>query len=197
MDIFPLFRLRNLASRLWFRLAIAPFLGHCGPGTAAMRLAGLEGARAIHLGRDIFIAEGAILAAVNRAGGTEAGLHVDDRCSLGRHNHIYATRRITIEAGVLTAANVYIADNTHSFADAGRPIRDQPVAQLAEVRIGAGSWLGQNVCVIGASVGKGCVIGANSVVLTDVPDYCVAVGAPARVVKRLDHSTGQWTKPTD
>jgi abequosyltransferase len=42
------------------------------------------------------------------------------------------------------------------------------------------------------NVGKHCVIGANSVVNKDVPDYCVAVGNPAIVVKTLDVKTGQW-----
>ena len=46
----------------------------------------------------------------------------------------------------------------------------------------------------GASIGKHCVIGANSVVIHDIPDYCVAVGAPARIVKRYDFSAQQWRK---
>ncbi len=43
-------------------------------------------------------------------------------------------------------------------------------------------------------VGKHCVIGANSVVIKDIPDYCVAVGNPARIVKILDVKNGQWVK---
>lgn len=50
----------------------------------------------------------------------------------------------------------------------------------------------ENVCVCGASIGKHCVIGANSVVTTDIPDYSVAVGSPAKVVKQFDFGEGIW-----
>jgi len=194
MFIFPLFRLKNLISRVAFRLVIAPFLGSSGIGSAVVRAASIEGAGNIYLGNNVFVAEGAVLAAAKLTNTGQPRLSIGDRCSLGRNNHIYATGNLTLEPDVLTASNVYIADNSHSFDAIDLAVRDQPVRQLEEVTIGTGSWLGQNVCIIGASVGKGCVIGANSVVLSDVPDYCVAVGAPARVVRRLDRATGQWNK---
>lgn len=43
-------------------------------------------------------------------------------------------------------------------------------------------------------IGKHCIIGANSVVNSDIPDYCVAVGSPARVIKKYDFSLGRWVK---
>jgi acetyltransferase-like isoleucine patch superfamily enzyme len=46
----------------------------------------------------------------------------------------------------------------------------------------------------GASIGVHCVIGANSVVLSDIPDYSVAVGSPARVVKMYNRSTKRWER---
>lgn len=62
--------------------------------------------------------------------------------------------------------------------------------------IGEGSWIGENVCVIGASVGRHCVIGANAVVTKDIPDYSVAVGAPARVIKKYNFNRGAWVSAT-
>ncbi len=63
------------------------------------------------------------------------------------------------------------------------------------VSIGDRSWLGQNVCVLpGASIGEHCVIGANSVVTSPIPDFSVAVGAPARVIKRYNGKTGGWER---
>lgn len=54
------------------------------------------------------------------------------------------------------------------------------------VSIGDGSYIGINAVIVGnVKIGKHCVIGANSVVTKDVPDYCVAVGSPARVIKKL------------
>ena len=69
--------------------------------------------------------------------------------------------------------------------DINTPIKEQDISIVSPVVIGEGSWLGENVCVCGASIGKHCVIGANSVVTNDIPDYCVAVGAPARVIKKI------------
>lgn len=113
---------------------------------------------------------------------------------IGNFNHIYATQSIVIENYVLTADKVYISDNLHGYDNPEIPIVQQPIKQIGEVRIGEGSWLGENVCVIGASIGKHCTIGANSVVTHDIPDYCVAVGAPARVIKQYNFETKQWEK---
>lgn len=113
-------------------------------------------------------------------------------CNIGDFNHIAAVRRVVIGKNVLTANRVYISDNLHAFEDITVPVMHQPIQFKAEVHIGEGSWLGENVCVIGASVGKHCVVGANSVVTKDIPDYSVATGIPAKVVKRFDQKTRAW-----
>ena len=41
-------------------------------------------------------------------------------------------------------------------------------------------------------IGKHCVIGANTVVTKDIPNYCVAVGSPAKVIKRYNFEIGEW-----
>lgn len=188
---FP-YRLINFAYRIYFRILVSPAFGSFGSRSAVMRPRGIEGIRNIHIGRNVYIADGALLAAVPLTGSASCELRLGDGCKIGANNHLYATRSVVFAENVLTAGNVYVSDNAHGFRDKMRPILDQPIEQLAPVRIGAGSWLGQNVCVIGASIGKGCVIGANAVVLQDIPDHCVAVGAPARVVRRYDPQTGQW-----
>jgi acetyltransferase-like isoleucine patch superfamily enzyme len=63
--------------------------------------------------------------------------------------------------------------------------------------IGDGAWLGENVCVIGASVGKQSVVGANSVVMQDIPDYCVAVGTPAKIIKRYSFEKKEWLRTNE
>jgi len=96
---------------------------------------------------------------------------------------------------VLLARNVYIADHGHAFEDVNTPIMLQGIDHVGEVEIAKHSWLGQNVCVLpGVRIGQHCVIGANSVVTRDVPDFSVAVGAPARIVKRYDHESRRWEK---
>jgi len=65
---------------------------------------------------------------------------------------------------------------------------------LSPVSIGDGSWIGENVCIVGATIGKNCVIGANSVVTKNIPDFCVAVGIPARIIKRYDLNKCAWIR---
>lgn len=121
-------------------------------------------------------------------------LIIEDGCVLGNFNHIYATHSIILHKNVLTADKVYISDNLHGYDIIDIPIKDQPIIQKSEVEIGEGSWLGENVCVLGAKIGKHCVIGSNSVVTKDIPDYCVAIGAPARIIKQYDFNENRWEK---
>lgn len=154
----------------------------------------LQGKENIYIGSRVGIHYRAWLAALPLTGQKEVRLEIRNDSVIGDFNHIYATHSIIIEQSVLTANHVYISDNLHDYLDKNTPIINQPIVQQKEVVIGEGSWLGENVCVIGACVGKHSVIGANSVVTRDIPDYCVAVGAPARIIKRYNPKSQQWEK---
>lgn len=139
------------------------------------------------------IADGAWIK-VSQATGNNAELIIEEGCNIGRFNEIYATKSIVIERKVLTAERVYISDNLHGYHDVNIPIIDQPLVQNKSVRIGEGSWIGVGVAILGASIGKHCVIGANAVVTHDIPDFSVAVGIPAKVIKRYNLLSGDWEK---
>ena len=63
------------------------------------------------------------------------------------------------------------------------------------MEIGDGSWLGTHVVIAGnVKIGKHCVIGANSVVTKDIPDYCVAAGIPAKIIKKYNFDTCTWDR---
>lgn len=126
--------------------------------------------------------------------GHEPSLTIGEGSAIGESNHIAAVRQVTIGRKVLTAKGVYISDNLHGYEDVRIPVMDQPVRFKGPVVIGDGAWIGENACVIGASVGKNAVVGANAVVTRDVPDFCVAVGVPARVVKRYNPGAQRWEK---
>ena len=82
---------------------------------------------------------------------------------------------------------MYITDCDHEYRDINVPVIDQGIVQRGQmVSIGEGSYIGINAVIVGnVKIGKHCVIGANSVVTKDVPGYCVAVGSPARVIKKM------------
>lgn len=153
----------------------------------------IDGWSSISIGDNVLIKNQTWLAAVPYTG-SKAYLEIGNGTFIGNFNHIFCTEEIIIGKKVLTADKVYISDNLHSYTDITVPILDQPIKQLNKVKIGNGAWLGENVCVIGANIGDGSVIGANSVVTKDIPAYCVAVGAPARIIKRYCFETKEWLK---
>ena len=154
----------------------------------------IDGIENISIGSNVNVAYKTWLAAVPHTGASKCELIIGDGSSIGNFNHIYATQSIIIGKNVLTADKVYISDNLHSYENVLLPIMKQPIKQIAIVVIGDGCWLGENVCVIGASVGKNSVIGANSVVTRDIPDFCIAVGSPAQVIKRYCFENEKWLK---
>lgn len=116
-------------------------------------------------------------------------------------NHCYAREYLTIIGGgdvkigdgCLFARNVSIASSNHGMnPESEIYYMDQPLI-LGNVEIGEGCWLGENVLVLpGKKIGKKCIIGAGAVVSHDIPDYSLAVGNPARVVKKYDFVEHQW-----
>ena len=119
-------------------------------------------------------------------------LSIGKNCELGYNNHITSIKSVTIGDYVLTANNVYISDNIHEYLDVTKPVIQQPIRFKGAVNIGDGVWIGENACIIGVSIGKNSVIGANSVVTKDIPDFSVAVGAPAHVIRKFDAELQKW-----
>jgi acetyltransferase-like isoleucine patch superfamily enzyme len=117
---------------------------------------------------------------------TDPVVRIGDRCLIGRGSGIVGHLAIDIGDDVWTGHNVYITDQNHGYADPDRPISVQTQPERAVV-IGAGSWLGHGTIVLpGATIGRHVVVAAGSVVTGDLPDHCVAAGAPARPVRRWD-----------
>ncbi len=154
----------------------------------------VDGYGRIFLGSKVYINSYGWLACEPLTGNNNCSLSIGDDTYIGRFCHIYATSIIEIGKKVLMADKVYISDNAHGYKNINLPVIDQPVEQLNPVVIGDGAWLGENVCVIGASVGKNSVIGANAIVTKDIPDYCVAVGSPAYIIKKYNFEKNEWCK---
>ena len=127
-------------------------------------------------------------------GGGKPQLLIGDGTYIGRFSHICASREVILGKKVLIADKVYIADTDHSYENVNLPICDSPL-KVASIEIGDETWIGENVVILpGVKIGRHCVIGANAVVNKDVPDFSVAVGQPARVIKKYSNSIGNWMK---
>jgi acetyltransferase-like isoleucine patch superfamily enzyme len=125
----------------------------------------------------------------------EPRLTIGDRVTATAALQVVVFLSVTIEDDVMFAANVYVADGGHAFDRVDLPFKYQGIAEPAPVRIGRGSWIGQNAVIApGVTIGEMVVVGANSVVTRDVPPRSVVAGAPARVVRRWDTERNAWTR---
>jgi len=179
------------AYRLWVRVSAKVFslgasgaFASFGSGSVIQLPVRLAGEGRIAVGSRVFIGAGCWLQALGDGDGP--ALVIGDGTKIVGGSVFSAASSIRIGSKVLMARNAYIADHQHAFSDTTRAVLDQGIERVAPVEIGDGAWLGENVVVgPGVTIGRGSVIGANSVVLRDVPEYSVAVGTPARVVRRL------------
>jgi len=192
-------RLKKYVSRLFSKLRYGywylrnkPRFRQLGKGSYIKKPLKIDGASNIEIQANVIIGAGTWLASLSLTNCDRSSLILGEGCVIGNYNHIYATSRIEFGKNVLTADKVYISDNSHEYNDITVPVLKQPIKQLKEVFIGDGTWIGENVCIIGACIGKQCVIGSNTVVTKDVPDYCVAVGSPAYIIKRFCFDSNRW-----
>jgi carbonic anhydrase/acetyltransferase-like protein (isoleucine patch superfamily) len=111
-------------------------------------------------------------------------LTVGDRTVFGHHCTVAADDRVAIGRECLIGELVSIRDHDHAFDRADLPILDQG-RRSAPVVIGDDVWIGAKATITaGVTIGDGAVVGAHAVVTHDLPAGCIAVGVPARVVKR-------------
>lgn len=192
--MIPYIRALNFLCAKLFEVFCKKKFKKFGRRARVVRPVAIEAPENISLGNDVYVAAQSCLAARPLNPTRGCVLVIGDGCKIGRFNHIYATGQIILREKVLTANGVYISDNYHDYKDVQQAILDQPVRQGGLVDIGEGTWIGHNACIIGVRIGRNCVIGANSVVTSDIPDYCVAVGAPAKIIKRFDLKSKTWKK---
>jgi lipopolysaccharide O-acetyltransferase len=165
-----------------FSLLTGPAFAAFGARSVVQLPVRLSGEDRIEVGSGVFVGAGSWLQVLD-----DGWITVGDGTAFSGNVVVSAARRVTIGRRVLVARGVYIADHGHAHADTTLPVIEQGLTGVAAVAIGDGAWLGENVVICpGVRIGHNAVIGANAVVTHDVPDACVAVGVPARVVRRVD-----------
>lgn len=125
--------------------------------------------------------------------------------SLNIGNNFHATRNLVIQCGgsinigndVLVASNVFIIDYNHGMDASLSCYLDGPL-EIHDIKISDGVWIGNNVIILpGVSIGKKCIIAAGSVVTKSIPDYTIAAGNPAKIIKYWDPNTKHWLRIND
>lgn len=184
-DVFlGVYRLGARARGKTFSLLARGAFASFGDRTVIQPPVRLSGERRISVGSDVFVGAGSWLQVLGDEG--EVALAIGDGTSIAGNCVLSAASSIRLGRKVLIARGVYVSDHIHAYADTSRAVLEQGIDRVEPVEIGDGAWLGENVVVgPGVRIGRGAVIGGNAVVLEDVPDHALAVGVPARVVRRF------------
>ena len=126
-------------------------------------------------------------------------LQIGNRVELNDAVHITAFRKVCIGNNVLMASRIYISDTSHgSYSGDDNdshpdiPPNSRPMS-YNPVTIDDNVWIGEGVSILpGTHIGKGAIIGANSVVKGIIPAYTIAIGKPARVIKFFNFELNKW-----
>lgn len=157
-----------------------------GENSIVHRPGSVFGAHQIAIGSNVLILGGCYLSVETFAWDRPAPvLSIGDRVGIRPYCMISASASIRIEDDVIIGAFTSVIDSDHTFNE-GRPNVMHNSVDAEPIRIGRGTWLAERVAVLrGASIGRCCIVGANSVVRGELPDYAIAVGAPAKVVGQV------------
>ncbi|WP_317629748.1 MULTISPECIES: DapH/DapD/GlmU-related protein [unclassified Shewanella] len=130
--------------------------------------------------------------------GVNATLIIGENCQINDSVHIASAQNVTIGNNVLIASRVFITDLNHGFYSgelqspsdsivSKRPLGTNPVSIADNV------WIGEGVVILpGVTLGKNCIVGANSVVTKSYPDNVIIAGNPARILKKYNIANGSW-----
>ncbi len=161
----------------------------------------------IFLGNDIYIGPNSLLLALTGYPGPtmhhpdDKGIKqsFDSKISIGSRVtstgqlQVAAMSEVIIEDDVMFATNVNITDGFHGYTRIDEAYKYQEIINIKPIIIKQGCWIGQNVVIFpGVIIGEMSIIGANSVVTKSIPERCIAVGAPAKVIKKWDERQERW-----
>lgn len=192
-DSFSARALKSISRRLsairW-RMKMASF----GEGSYIQGPNWVVNPSAIEIGQRVSIWRHARIEAIcskNNAGITR--LKIGDGTAIQPYVHIGAAHQVTLGKHVMIASSVYITDHDHDLSDPMDPPSINSRLLTSPVHIGDYTWLGEKVMVLkGVTIGERSVIGAGSVVTRDIPPLSIAIGSPAKVIRRYDQDAGRW-----
>lgn len=174
--------------RIWTRILINPFFHHRGKGCKVCCKSRLD----VFPWRGFSLGKGAIVedwAVINNGAGDVV---IGDKTRVGIGSVVVGP--VTIGERTSLGPHVHVAGFNHTFEDGTRDWNEQGLT-LRPIKIGDECLIGANSSVCGGvTIGNRVQVGAGSVVTKDLPDACVAVGNPARIIKLYNRDSGKWEK---
>lgn len=151
-----------------------------------------KGLKYISVGNNFHSRSGLRMEAINEYLGVKYSpeIKIGNNVRFNNYCHIGIINNLFIGDNTVIASKVFITDHSHGKTDGEDDINilvaNRELYSKGPVFIGENVWIGENVSILsGVSIGKGSIVGANSVVNKDIPDFCVAAGAPAKVIRKL------------
>lgn len=167
-----------------------PFLGRIGFPSYIGKPCFVEGAKNIFIDKNVRIFPGLRIQTMNNG-----VIKIGCNTAIEQNVHITCSSiELNIGKDVTVLGNTFITNIDHLYQDINLSTLNQGIS-VKETSIGDGCFIGFGVAIqAGTKLGKHCVVGTNSVVRGEYPDYSVIVGNPARVVKRYNHQSGEWER---
>lgn len=139
--------------------------------------------KGVSLGDNVKIGDYTIIRCTGSLKKIGQGFKMGNNCGTGDFCFFGAAGGIDIGNNVIMGQNVRFHSENHNFDRTDIPIKEQGVTNIGII-VGDDCWIGSGVVFLdGVKVGNGCVIGANTLVNKDIPEYSIAVGNPVKVVK--------------
>ena len=192
-----IYRLSSIFHRIWTIIRYRPFFHSLGPRSRIIHPMLMVNTEFADIGTGVTIRNGARIECVRTPGCAAPHLSIGNFTNIEQNVHIICRSRVRIGNYVTITGNCVIVDVHHPYEDIEDIRRiglridntDRPV------EIGDYTFLGMHSIILpGVRIGKHCVVAAASVVTSDVPDYCVVAGQPARIVKRYNPATRKWER---
>ncbi len=118
----------------------------------------------------------------------EARIRIGSESFLNIAVMVASVELVEIGDHCMFANGCFVTDGAHRFDDPDKPVPWQGFTTKGPTRVGDNVWCGANVVITsGVTVGERCVIGAGSVVTSDLPPHTIAAGAPAKVLKQIEY----------
>jgi len=174
--------------RLWVRLFLNPFKHKRGKGSVIRSQTRMD----VFPFNQFSLGERSVIEDFSTINNGVGDVFIGDRTIIGLGNTVIGP--VKIGNDVMFAQNIVVSAMNHGYEDISiPPSKQKDIIKL--ITIDDEVWIGANcVITIGVTIGKHSIVGAGSVVTKDIPPYCIAVGNPARVIKRYNSETSTWEK---
>lgn len=194
----PNYKKKEIIRRVFWFLTRIRF-GEFGKYSCIIKPLMIYNCKHIFIGEKVTIREGARIEPVIKWNGKTYNprIYISDYTSIEQSFHLTCANRVYIGKYVTISGFVCITDIDHEYKNIEIGVLQQDII-VKDTNIEDYSFIGMGAKLMaGVKIGKHCIIGANSVVTKDIPDYSVAVGIPAKVIKKYNFESNKWERTNE